>query len=187
MAASIRLLSALDNFLGFFAPLFTVLIADSAPFGLSAVPNRRQKQLPIFLAVCHNMRHLLFQRILPSQQRIEVIYLVWPLFWPDKDNPDNIGRRLFQRLTVLLIDGQQEKGEHCHYHRHRRQTGAAFKPGFKAKIQRQADSRSAAEAHQLPQSQPKHYFTPHPAQIRRYAYISQLITFLFFIKEYRFT
>lgn len=47
---------------------------------------------------------------------IEVVGLVGALPGPEKGYPDHVADDLFQRLAVLLVHRQQEKGQHNEHH-----------------------------------------------------------------------
>lgn len=54
--------------------------------------------------------------VLPLQYGIEVVGLVGALPGPEKGYPDHVADDLFQRLAVLLVHRQQEKGQHDKHH-----------------------------------------------------------------------
>src|SRR5699024_12374124 len=74
--------------------------------------------------------------------------LIRALFWPDHGNLNDVADDLFQGLTVLLIHGQHEEGQHDQHHAHGRHTASRRLPEQKEKWY--ADMRSAAKADQLP-------------------------------------
>ena len=92
--------------------------------------------------------HLLVELFLPHQYGIEVVGFIRALLGADKGNAKNIPDDFFQRLTVLLIHGQQEKGQHGNHHAHGGGTGA--NGIFEQKEKRNAKQRTARKADKLP-------------------------------------
>ena len=108
-----------------------------------------------FLAVDNGV-YLLVQICLPFQHGIEVVCLVGTHLWPEEADLNDIAYDPFQRLSVLLIHGEQEEWEHHHDHRHGRCAVADMRSEHEEK--RDADERTASEADKLPFGQIEQHF-----------------------------
>lgn len=80
----------------------------------------------------------------------------------------------FQRLTVLLVHGEQEKGQHHQDHTQRRRGGPQAR--FCQKEKRHAYQRRRSETDHLSFGQPEQDLALYPAQVLRDRYISQCFT-----------
>ena len=97
------------------------------------------------------MRDLLLRFIQPLQGGVQVVCLVWPDLGAEELRPDDVAQHLFQRLAVLLVDAEQEKGQHQPDHQQCRCVVANAAPC--EQIGGDAHQRAAAEADQLPAGQ----------------------------------
>ena len=94
--------------------------------------------------------------LLPLQGGIEVVGFVGALLGPEEADVQNIAGHLFQRLAVLLIDAQQEEGQHDQNHAQRRR--AAPQRPFEQKEKRDAEYSTAAETNELAFRQVERHF-----------------------------
>ena len=81
-------------------------------------------------------------------KQVQVIGFIDTAFWALKTAFYNVPQHNFQRLTVMLIHGQQEEGHHEKNHAQRRGAGAQHAAGKKEK--RRTHQRAETEADQLP-------------------------------------
>ena len=95
-----------------------------------------------------NTVYLLVKIFLPLQRRIEIIRPVRSLFWAQEADLHDVADDLFKGLSVLLIHGQQKKGQHEQDHADGRRADAGM--GFEQEEQRNAQRRPCAEAYELP-------------------------------------
>ena len=97
------------------------------------------------------MCDLLFWFIQPLQGGVQVVCLVWPDLGAEELCPDDMAQHLFQRLAVLLVDTEQEKGQHQPNH----QQCCHIVPNAAPceQIGRDTHQRAAAEADKLPAGQ----------------------------------
>ena len=92
----------------------------------------------------------------PLQGGKEIVGLVGALLGAEKADVQNIAGHLFQRLAVLLIDTQQEEGQHDQNHAQR--CRAAPQRPFEQKEKRDAEYSTAAETNELAFRQVERHF-----------------------------
>ena len=92
--------------------------------------------------------HLPVQIHLLYRKQVEIIRFVQSALWALKTALYNVLQHNFQRLTVMLIHGQQEEGHHEKNHAQRCGAGAQHAAGEKEK--RRTHQRAETEADQLP-------------------------------------
>ena len=97
------------------------------------------------------MCDLLFWFIQPLQGGVQVVCLVWPDLGAEELCPDDMAQHLFQRLAVLLVDTEQEKGQHQPNHQQCCHIVPNAAP--REQIGGDAHQRTTAEADQLPTGQ----------------------------------
>ena len=127
-----------------------------------------------FSAFSRNPLHLLFQLGLPHQGGIEIVCLVDAYLRPDEFVLDQMPQEHFQRLPVLLIHGEQEKGQHHQDHAQRRRGSSQARLCQKEK--RHAYQRRRSETDHLSFGQPEQDLALYPTQVLRDCYISQCFT-----------
>ena len=101
-------------------------------------------------------KELLSQLFLPLDLGIDVSGLKRPDLWANKDRLDHVLQEHFQRLSISLIHGEEEEGQHSQHHPDGSATGADSVP--KQKEQRYADQRRCSETNDLPFGQAKQHF-----------------------------
>lgn len=85
--------------------------------------------------------------VLPFQNGVEIIGCVGALLGAQEADLHDVAGDLFKGLSVLLIHGQQKKGQHEQDHADRRRADAGM--GFEQEEQRNAKRRARAEADEL--------------------------------------
>ena len=93
---------------------------------------------------------------------------------PDEFVLDQMAQEHLQRLPVLLVHGEQEKGQHHQNHTQRRRGGPQAR--FCQKEKRHAYQRRRSETDHLSFGQPEQNLALYPAQVLRDRYISQCFT-----------
>lgn len=85
------------------------------------------------------------------QRGVEIFRPVGARLRTEKAHPDEVGQPLFERLAVLFVKAEQEKGKREGNHDERRPFISNRAP--REKIRRDAQRRAAAKADQLARGQ----------------------------------
>ena len=141
---------------------------------LSLLPGESASALASFPSAGGDPPHRPLQLRLLFQSGIGVICLIDTLFRTDEFALDQIAQQCLRGLPVLLIQGEQEKGQHHkdHAQRRRRRAHAALAQ----KEKRHSNKRRRSETHKLPLRQAEQHLALDFCQVLRDRYVCQWFT-----------
>ena len=103
--------------------------------------------------------------IQPLQGGVQIVCLVGADLGGEKLRPNEVAQHLLQGLTVLLIDTEQEEGQHEADHQQSRRLVADAVPG--EDIGGYADQTARAEANELPLGQVERHLRLYSGKVFR--------------------
>ena len=109
--------------------------------------------------------YLLFVVVQPLHGGIQIVGLVRADFGCEELRPDEVAQHLLQGLAVLLIDAEQEEGQHQADHQQGRALVADAAPG--EDVGRYADQTARAEANELALGQIERYLRLYFGEVLR--------------------
>ena len=103
--------------------------------------------------------------IQPLHGGIQIVGLVRADFGGEELRPDEVAQHLLQGLSILLVDAEQEEGQHEADHQQSRRLVAKIVPG--EHIGRYANQTARAEANELPLGQIERHLRLYSGEVFR--------------------